>query len=202
MSAETDRERILRLARKHETLTTRQVTKAGIHRQVLSRLARSGDLERVARGLYRLPGRSVTQLHGIAVAAAAVPRGVICLLSALGIHEIGTQVPFQIWMAIDRRSRRPALRQPPLRVVRFTGRALTEGVETRQIEGQPVRVYCVAKTVADCFKFRNKVGLDVAMEALREGWRSRRFTMDELDRYTRICRVSRVIRPYVEALVG
>src|SRR5207249_9124960 len=105
-----------------------------------------------------------------------------------------------VWMAIDRRSRRPSLRHPPLRIVRFSGRAMTAGVEAHRVEGRPVRVYGVAKTLADCFKYRNKIGLDVALEALREAWRARRVTMDELDRYAAICRVQRVMRPYLEAL--
>ncbi len=198
----TDRERLLRLARRRGGLTTRDAVGAGIHRQVLSRLVREGALQRVARGQYRLPGTLVTEHHGLAVAAAAVPYGVVCLLSALGFHGIGTQLPAEVWMAIDRRARRPALPHPPLRVVRFSGQALTEGIETHRVEGQAVRVYGVAKTVADCFKYRNKIGLDVALEALREAWRARRFTMDEVDRYARICRVERVMRPHLEALVA
>ena len=127
-------------------------------------------------------------------------QGRVGLLSALQYHGIGTQLPSQVWMAIDRRARRPALRYPPLRIVRYTGAALTEGVESRPIEGREVRVYNVAKTIADCFKYRNKIGLDVALEALREAWRERRFTMDALDRYAAICRVQRVMQPYLEAL--
>ncbi len=198
----TDREQLLRLARRRGSLATRDVVAAGIHRQVLSRLVREGELERVARGQYRLPATPVTEHHGLAMAAAAVPQGVVCLLSALGFHGIGTQLPSEIWLAIDRRARRPALPYPPLRVVRFTGEALTKGIETHRVEGQTVRVYALAKTVADCFKYRNKVGLDVALEALREAWRDRRFTMDEMDRYARICRVQHVMRPYIEALVA
>jgi predicted transcriptional regulator of viral defense system len=169
---------------------------------VLSRLVAGGELERIARGLYRLPERAVTENHGLAIAAAAVPHGVVCLLSALQYHGIGTQLPFEVWMAIDRRARRPALRYPPLRIVRYTGAALTEGAESHQVEGREVRVYNVAKTIADCFKYRNKIGLDVALEALREAWRARRFKMDELERYAAICRVQRVMRPYLEALAA
>lgn len=198
----TDRERLLRMARRRGTLATREVVGAGIHRQVLSRGVREGALERISRGQYRLPGHPVTEHHGLAVAAAAVPNGVICLLSALSFHGIGTELPFEIWMAIDRRARRPSLRHPPLRIARFTGPALKGGVETHRVEGQAVRVYGIAKTIADCFKYRNKIGLGVALEALREAWRARRFTMDQMDRYARICRVERVMRPYLEALVA
>lgn len=198
----TDRERLLRLARQRGGLTTRDVADAGIHRQILSRLVREGTLERIARGQYRLPGALVTEHHGLAVAAAAVPQGVICLLSALNFHEVGTQIPFDVWMAIDRRARRPTLSYPPLHIVRFTGRALTAGIETHHVEGRAVRIYGVAKTIADCFKYRNKIGLDVAIEALREAWHERRFTTDEVERYAGICRVERVMGPYLEGLVA
>jgi len=134
--------------------------------------------------------------------ASAVPKGVICLLSALSFHQIGTQLPHEVWIALDRRVRRPVLAYPPLRVLRFGGEALTSGIETHRIEGETVRVYNVAKTIADIFKYRNKIGLDVALEALREGWRDRRFRMDEINRYARVCRVEVVMRPYLEALVA
>jgi predicted transcriptional regulator of viral defense system len=202
MATVTDRQRVLDLARRRGTLTTREVVSAGIHRQVLSRLAREGVLERVARGRYRLPTAPVTEHHGLALAAAAVPRGIVCLLSALAFHEIGTQVPAEVWIALDRRARRPALGFPPLRVVRFSGDALTEGVERHRIEGVEVPITSVAKTIADLFKYRNKIGLDVALEALREGWRDRRFTMAELDRAARASRVERVMRPYVEGIAA
>lgn len=175
---------------------------AGIHRQILTRLVAQGQIERIARGVYRLPEQPTTENHGLALAAAAVPQGVICLLSALQYHGIGTQLPSEVWIALDRRAWRPKLTYPPLRIVRYTGEALSAGVQTHRIEGRAVKVYGPAKTVADCFKYRNKIGLDVAMEALREGWRARRFTMDELDRYAVICRVQRVMRPYLEALAA
>jgi len=198
----TDRDRTLRLARRRKGVTSRDLAAAGIHRQVLTRLVADEQLERVARGLYRLPEQSITEHHALAVAAAAVPQGVVCLLSALQFHRIGSQLPSQVWMALDRRAWHPALRYPPLRIVRYTGAALTEGVESHVLEGRAVHVYDVAKTLADCFKYRNKIGLDVALEALREAWRARRFSMNALDRYAAICRVQRVMRPYVEALVA
>jgi predicted transcriptional regulator of viral defense system len=195
-------QRALRLAQRRQGVTARDFAAAGIHRQVFTRLVASGHLERVSRGVYRLPDRSITEHHGLAVVAAAVPHGTITLLSALQFHQIGTQLPSQVWIALDRRARRPALKYPPLRIVRYSGAALTEGIETHRIEGQAVRIYSAAKTIADCFKYRNKIGLEVALEALREGWRARRFTLNELDRYARVCRVRRVMRPYIEALVA
>lgn len=183
-------------------LTRRDIVRAGIHTQTLTRLVREGALERVGRGTYRLPGAPITRHHGLALAAAAVPRGMVCLLSALLFHDIGTQLPWQVWLAIDRRARRPVVEYPPLRLVRFSGEALTEGVETHRLEGVDVRVTSPARTVADAFKYRNKVGLDVAIEALREGWRDRRFTVEELERAARVCRVERVMRPYVETVLA
>jgi len=194
--------RVLRLARRRGSVTRREVSDAGIHTFTLSRLVRAGALERVARGRYRLPDAPITEHHGLALVAAAVPKAVICLVSALSFHQIGTQLPHEVWIALDRRARRPVLPYPPLRVLRFSGEALTAGIETHRIEGETVRAYGVAKTIADIFKYRNKVGLDVALEALREGWRDRRFTMEEINRYARVCRVERVMRPYLEALVA
>jgi predicted transcriptional regulator of viral defense system len=202
MSPLNDREKALKLARRSEGVSTRELAIAGIHRQVLTRLVGAGELERVARGLYRLPERPLTEHHGLAIVGAAVPQGVICLVSALRYHGIGTQLPSQVWIAIDRRAKSPSLKYPPLRVVRYTGAALSEGIGTHRLEGRAVRIYGVAKTLADCFKYRNKIGLDVALEALRESWRGRRFTMDELDHYAGICRVRRVMRPYLEAMTG
>lgn len=202
MPAATDRDRVLKLASRERGVTPSELAEAGIHRQVLTRLMHEGLLERVARGMYRLAEQSITEHHGLAVAATVVPQGVVCLLSALQYHGIGTQLPSEVWLALDRRAWRPNLEWPPLRVVRFTGGALTQGIERHTVEGRLVKVYGVAKTVADCFKYRNKIGLDVALEALREAWRSRLFTMDELDRYASICRVQRVMRPYLEALTA
>jgi predicted transcriptional regulator of viral defense system len=194
--------RALRLARRAKSVTRGDIAAAGIHTQALTRLVKNGTLERVSRGRYRLPDAPVTEHHGLALAAAAVPKGVVCLISALNFHGIGTQVPAEVWIALDRRTRRPALRYPPLRVVRFGGSALSEGIEGHSIEGVAVRVYNVAKTLADVFKYRNKIGLDVALEALREGWRDRRFKMDDIYRYARVCRVERVMRPYLESLAA
>ena len=202
MPIATSSTRLLRLARRHGSVSRQEVTEANIHTQTLSRLVRAGTLERVARGRYRLPNAPVTEHHGLALVAAAAPKAVICLLSALSFHQIGTQLPHEVWIALDRRSRRPALQYPRLRVVRFGGNALTEGIETHRIEGETVRVYNAAKTIADTFKYRNKIGVDVALEALREAWRARRFTMDKMYFYARVCRVERVMRPYLEALVA
>ena len=198
----TDRTRLLALARRRGVITAQDAGRAGIHSQQITRLVAGGVIERIARGQYRLAERPVTERHALVVASRAVPRGVICLLSALGFHGIGTQLPAEVWIAIERRAREPTVRQLPLKVVRFSGAAFTEAIETHRIEGETVRVYSVAKTLADLFKHRNKVGMDVALEALREAWRERKFTMEALDRAARVCRVERVMRPYVEAVVS
>ncbi len=190
------------MCERQQGVTSREIVAAGIHRPVLTRLVATGEIERIARGIYRLPEQPITEHHGLAVASTAVPHGVVCLLSALQFHGIGTQLPSEVWLTIDRRARRPSLEYPPLRIVRSSGAALTEGVESHRLEGRTVRIYGVAKTLADCFKYRNKIGLDVGLEALREAWRARRFTMADLDRYARICRVQRVMRPYLEALAS
>jgi len=192
----------LTLARKMGVATAREAARQGIHSQVLTRLVRGGSLERIARGQYRLPDQPLTEHHTLAMVARAVPGGVVCLLSALSYHGVGTQIPHEVWLAVHRHARQPGLRYPPLRVVKFSGKAFSEGIETHDVEGQSVRIYSVAKTLADLFKYRNKIGLDVALEGLREAWRDRRFTMDEMDGFARICRVERVMKPYLEALVG
>jgi predicted transcriptional regulator of viral defense system len=197
-ATETMSGRVRRLARRTGVFQVRDAVVAGAHPEVVRRLWKAGELVRIGRGLYELEGYNLTEHHSLVEAAHRVPRGVICLLSALRFHELTTQQPFEVWIAIDPKARLPKTEGVKLRVVRFSGPALTEGAESHVIEGTTVRVFSVAKTVADCFKYRYKVGLDVAMEALREGWRERRFKMDELWHYAEVCRVARVIRPYLE----
>jgi len=194
-------EKILRLARRKGILRGRDLAEYGIHPEYLRRLCAAGVLERSGRGLYRLPGGDYSANVTLVEAARRVPHGVICLLSALRVHEIGTQLPHEVWMMIERRAAMPRIEYPSMRFFRASGEAFTEGVERRRIDRAEVAIYNVAKTVADCFKYRNKVGLDVAMEALRDCLRNRRATVDELWKYARICRVERVMRPYLEALV-
>ena len=201
-AASTTTKQVLKLAEQMGVLRVRDLTSRGIHPEYLRRLYRQGLLMRTGRGLYVAADAEISAHHGLAQACKRVPHGVICLLSALQFHELGTQIPHTIWMAVDRRAARPRMDYPPLRIVRFSGQALTKGIEEHKIEGVRVRVYSPAKTVADCFKYRNKIGLDVALEALRECWRARRCTMDELWRYAKPCRVQNVMRPYLEAMTG
>jgi predicted transcriptional regulator of viral defense system len=194
----TQRDRSLALLRRKGVARSRDLADLGVARTTLQRLESEGALERVSRGLYRLADANVTEFHDLAAAAARVPRGVICLLSALRFHDLGTQNPREVWVALAPGDRRPVVESPPLRVVRFSGVALTRGVGTHRIEGIDVRVTSKAKTVADCFKYRNKTGLDVAIEALRD-YRRGRGSLDELWRMAEVCRVARVMRPYIEA---
>ena len=169
---------------------------------VLTRLVAAGKLERVARGVYSLPGRAVSEHRSLAEAALRVPKGVVCLLSALRMHGIGTQAPFEVWMAIPPNAPTPRIDQPALRVVRMSGAALTEGVELVEIDGVQVPVFSAAKTVADCFKYRNKIGLDVALEALRDGWQQGKLPMDALWQCATVNRVANVMRPYLESVTA
>lgn len=195
------RSRILALARKQGVIRAQDLAAAGLRREYLSRLARGGWLERRGRGLYVAVGARVTARHSLAEAARAVPGSVVCLISALRFHDLTTQAPSEVWIAIERRARWPTMRYPPLRVSRFSGAAFRSGVEEHVVEGVAIRVYSAAKTVADCFKFRRKVGLDVAMEALRDYARSRRSGVDELWRQAKVCRVANVMKPYMDSLL-
>lgn len=192
----------LRLARRKGLLRARDLKAQGLPTVVLTRLVAAGKIQRVARGIYSLPNTQVSAHRSLAEVALRVPRGVVCLLSALRVHEIGTQAPFEVWLAVPNNVVAPRLDQPALRIVRMSASTLTDGVERVKVDGISVPVFCAAKTVADCFKYRNKIGLDVALEALHEGWRLKRFTMDELSRYATINRVANVMRPYLESLTA
>jgi predicted transcriptional regulator of viral defense system len=182
-------------------LRTRDLEAHGIWRANLRDYVEQGVLTRVGRGLYTLVGVEAGENHSLAEIGKRVPQGTVCLLSALRFHELTTQQPHETWLALDGKARSPKADSLALRIVRFTGSALSEGREEHVIEGVPVKIYNPAKTVADCFKFRNKIGLDVALEALRETWRARRCGMSELMRYARVCRVANVMRPYLESLI-
>ena len=160
----------------------------------------AAQLMRVARGLYALPGYQSGEHGALVTVAKRAPGVVFCLLTALRIHDLTTQAPFEVWIAIGNKAHPPRLDYPPLRTMRFGDSALAAGVETRKIDGMAVRVTSVAKTVADCFKFRNKIGLDVALEALREARRTKMASADELWRFAKVNRVANVMRPYLEAV--
>lgn len=198
----TQAQQVLRLARRRKLLRARDVVHEGLPTIVLTRLVQAGKLVRVARGLYGPPGAETNEHRSLAEVSARVPKGVVCLLSALRVHGIGTQAPFEVWLAIPQRMVTPRLDQPSLRVVRMSDKALADGVIKITVDGVKVSVFNAAKTVADCFKFRNKIGLDVALEALRDGWAERKFTMDDLWRHATRDRVANVMRPYIEAITA
>ncbi len=189
------------LVQRKGAVRSRELVEAGVARVQLSRLVAAGELIRLARGVYTAPGAVLPgSEEGVLVVAERIPEARLCLLTALRLHGLTTQAPFEVWIAIGNKDRPPRLDWPPLRVVRFSGEALTTGLETRTMGSKQVRVTTVAKTVADCFKFRNLVGLDVAIEALRDALRARATSVDELWKYARLCRVSKIMRPYLEAL--
>jgi len=200
MSAQPPARRLLDLVRKAGVLRSYELESHGISRVYLKRLVDSGQIERIGRGLYTLTGADLGEKRSLAQASKRVPHGVICLLSALRLHGLTTQNPFEVWIAVDQKARRPAVSYPPLRIIHLSGKAFGSGIEDHSVEGINVRVYCAAKTVADCFKFRNKIGTAVALEALRDYRRKYRSGMDELWRYAKVVRVMRVMQPYLEAL--
>lgn len=195
-------DRVLDLARVRPLLRARDLSLNGLPTIALTRLVRAGRLERVARGVYTLPGTAVSEHRSLAEVALRVPKGVVCLLSALRVHGIGTQAPFEVWLALPRNSPAPRLEQPRLRIVRMADAALAEGVERIEVDGVNVPVFSAARTVVDAFRFRNKIGIDVGIEALRDGWARRLFTMDEIWRHAQAGRVANVIRPYIEAIAA
>ena len=189
------------LIQRKGAVRSRELVDAGVARVQLSRLVAAGELIRLARGVYTAPGVVLPgSEEGVLVVAERIPEARLCLLTALRLHGLTTQAPFEVWIAIGNKDRPPRLDWPPLRVLRFSGEALTAWLETRTMGSKQVRVTNVAKTVADCFKFRNLVGLDVAIEALRDALRARATSVDELWKYARLCRVSKIMRPYLEAL--
>lgn len=196
----TTRERILEVARKQSVFRAGDVLDAADPRSTLRRMATQGEIIRVGRGLYALADAEVSGNHSFVEATKRYPGGVICLTSALFFHGIGTQMPYEIWMMRPDRKMTPN-KDFPIRFVYSTGAAFSHGIETHRIEGMEVSIYAPSKTVADCYKYRNKIGLDVAIEALKEGWRAKHFTMDELWEAAKACRVQNTIQPYVEMLV-
>ena len=200
MEAATDS--LLDLAQGKALLRPSDAVAKGHSRLYLAQLAQRGLVHKVSRGLYALPQRKASEFASLAEVASKHPQALVCLLSALAFHGLTTQAPFEVWVAVDNKARAPQMPYPPLRIARFSGPALSEGVELHNIEGVPVKITSVPKTIADCFKYRNKIGLDVAMEALKEAWNAKRVSMDELWHYGQICRVQNVMRPYLEGLTA
>ena len=197
----TQTNKLLKLIKKYRIMKARDILSSGIHQQTLSRAYQKGLITKLGRGLYAVTTYEPGAYHGLVEIAKLVPDAVICLTSALSFFEIGTQLPAEIWIALEKGKVSPRIDYPPIRIVHFSGMSFSEGVEKKYIEGVNIKVYSPAKTVADCFKFRNKIGVDVAVEALRACVSSKKYTVDEFIHYARICRVERIIKPYLEALL-
>lgn len=195
------RGRVLAFVKRMGIVRPADLEARGISRAELYRLVRDGVVVRQSRGLYTSTEHQYTAEHSVAQVAKRVPASVFCLLTALRIHKLTTQSPADVWIALSTKARKPRLDYPRLRVARFSGPSLTEGIEKRRVEGVQLRVYSAAKTVADCFKYRNKIGIDVAVEALRDFTHRYRGGANELSRFARICRVTRIMQPYLDAIV-
>ena len=196
----TGKKQVRRLFAKQGVLRSRELVSQGYTRATLARWVEEGDLVRVARGLYASADHTPSENHALVQVAKRVPDAVFCLLTALRFHELTTQSPHEVWIALAEGARKPRLEYPRLRVARFSRVTLAAGIEQHRVEGVTIRVYSPAKTVADCFKYRNKVGIDVAVEALRDFTRKHRGGANELARHARLCRVTRVMQPYLDAI--
>lgn len=198
--AQSKTEKLLELIQRRHIIRARDLERAHIPRNYLSRLVERGQLQKIERGIYTAEALPASEHISLLEVNRKVPKAVICLLSALSFHEIGTQVPSEVWIAIDVKAWTPRITSPAVRIMRFSGDALHFGVQEKQVTGGKIRVYNPAKSVADCFKFRHKIGLDVALEALRDCYRQKKASMNELFEAAKVCRVANVMRPYLESL--
>lgn len=201
MAEHIKQDKIVELIEKYGVLRPRDLDKYNIQRRYLSLMHQKGLLVRSSRGLYELPDTDISENYTLSLVSKRIPRGVVCLLSALRYHNLTTEQPHEVWMAVNR-NQNPNFRidDLPVRIVRMSGIAFFEGIENHHVDGVPVRIYSIPKTIADCFKFRNRIGLEVALEALKECRQEKRCTTEEIWHFAKICRVARVIRPYLEAI--
>lgn len=194
--------RALDVFRKHGgILRTRDALREGIHPRTLYALRDDGSIERLSRGLYRLTNAVPLGNPDLVAVALRAPDSVICLISALSFHELTTQIPHEVYLAIARGAEPPRIDYPPVRTFWFSGASFTEGIEVRRLDGVPVRIYSREKTIADCFRYRNKIGLDTCLESLRLYKQQRRIDTTALLRYARVRGVTRVLTPYLEAIL-
>ena len=181
------------------TVRTSYAIRSGIHPRTLYQLRDEGYLETVSRGVYRLSEQGEISNPDFAIVATRIPKAVVCLVSALSFHDITTQIPHAVSIALSKGSETPRLDYPPLKIHRFSEKPFVEGVEEHAIDGYIIKVYCPEKTISDCFKFRNKIGMDIVLEALKLYKARKRYNLDELLRYAKVCRVEKIMRPYLEA---
>ena len=192
--------RLLQVIRQKGLLRPSDLAASGIPRVYLTRLAAEGRITKAGRGLYRLTEAPLSENEGLTLVSRRAPQAVFCLLTALQFHGLTTQLPRQVWIALPKGSHAPKMDHPPLKLIQYSGEAFTQGIETHRIDQMDLRVYGVAKTIADCFKHRNKIGLDVALEALRDARSQGKASIDDIWRHATICRVANVMRPYLEAM--
>lgn len=197
---DSHKQKVFQMVSKTGVVRMSDLTRKGITRATFSRLVSENKLEKLAPGLYCLPGTEFSENESLIIIASRAPQAVFCLLTALQIHNLTTQLPRKIWIAMPKGSHAPKIEYPPVKMVQYSGEAYSEGIEIVESDNISLRVYNVAKTIADCFKHRNKIGLDVAMEVLKEAYTKNKVTADELWRYAKICRVANVMRPYIEAI--
>lgn len=200
MLSGTHTQRVLDLASQKGLLRASDLDAIDAPRVVLTRLTAAGLLEKVGRGLYRLPNAEISEFESLGTVATKAPKAVFCLLTALQFHELTTQLPRQVWIAMPRGSHLPRIDYPPVKMVQFTGDAYSAGIEEVERDGVRLHVYNAAKTVADCFKHRNKIGLDVALEAIKDARASSKASVDDIWHFAKICRVANVMRPYLESI--
>jgi predicted transcriptional regulator of viral defense system len=202
MMSQQAKTRAIEIFKEHSgVMTTKDAVGSGVQYRTLYEMRDQGLLERVSRGRYRLSELPPLSDPDLAVVGLRIPRGVVCLISALAFHQLTTQIPHSVYIALPRGSEEPRLDHPPISIFKFSGQAFSEGIEVHEIDGINVRVYSSAKTVADCFKFRNQIGMDVAIEALKSFRSTSGFDVTELMKFARICRVDKIIRPYIEAVL-
>jgi predicted transcriptional regulator of viral defense system len=197
---QTKIEKLAELVRRQHIIRPKDLERVHIPRNYLTRLVQRGQLQKLERGIYTVESLPASEHISLLEVCRKAPKAVICLLSALHFHEIGTQVPHEVWIAIDGKAWTPRITSPRVRIIRFSGDALHFGVQEKQVTGGKIRVFSPAKTVADCFKFRHKIGMDVALEALRDCYRQKKASMNELFEAAKVCRVANVMRPYLESL--
>lgn len=190
-----------RILEQRKIAKTEELSNSGVHRETIRRMVAAGDLIKLARGLYSLPSYQPTENYSLIEAQKIVEHGVVCLISALSFYGIGTQNPSEVWMAIPRKTRPPKIYNSPIKIVKFSGDGYLRGIEKHSIENNEISIYNIPKTIVDCFKYRNKLGIDVAIEALKDAMLKKRTTVDELLKYAEICRVRQIITPYMESLV-
>jgi len=201
MTTLSKRQQVINYVKNQSLVRSKEIEDQGLPRAYLYQLARDGIIENIGRGIYQWPDIKPNAHIALAEVAKKVPNGVVSLLSALSFHELTSQNPFEVWMALEAKSWKPSINYPSTRFIFMSGKSIKEGIDVHIINGVEVKIFNPAKTVADCFKYRNKVGLDVALEALKEGWKMKYFTVNELMHYADICRVRKVIQPYMEVLV-